>query len=231
MRLKYFIFIILSFVFLKGYAQENDFGVWTSAEMVKKIGKWNFSGSAEFRTKTNTTKIDRFSIGVEGNYKLLQPLEIGLAYNFIYFNDLEYDDFQPRHRATFYIEGEKKIGNFCFSLKEKIQFTAKDVSDRLKENGKIDNYSINPEYVWRNKFSTLYDIPNFKLNPGVSIETFFSLNNPENNSLDKIRYTLFLKYKFSKHHNVEFFGSYGDEYDTDEPSNKIIVGMSYQYKF
>jgi len=231
MRTKIFILLFMLLFTSVSWAQTNDFGIWTNISAEKKLGKWDFLGETEFRTKENTTNIDRWSIGLTGDYQLFKPVEIGAGYEFIYFNDTEYLDFQPRHRATIFVTGKQNLGNFTFTLRERIQLTAKDVSDRLKENGNIDNYKVNPEYTWRNKLKVSYNIPNFPINPAFSVESFYSLNNPNGNAFEQLRYSLSLNYKLSKHHHFEIFGLYDDEFVEGDPVQNHVLGIGYQFKF
>lgn len=225
-----FLFIFLS-AFLSSQAQTNDFGIWTSVGAEKELGKWNFSGEAELRTKENSTNIDRLSIGLSADYQLFKPIKIGGGYEFIYFNDTEYLDFQPRHRANLFIQGKQKFGDFTFSLRERVQVTAKDVSDRLKESGKIDNYKVNPEYMWRNKLKVSYNIPHFPINPAFSVESFYTLNNPDGNTFEQLRYSLSLNYKLSKHHSFEVYGLYDQEFDSEDAIQPYVLGVGYKFNF
>jgi len=231
MKLKICVLLILLSGFLASRAQTNDFGIWTTVGAEKKLGKWELAGEGEFRTKENSTNIDRFSVGLSADYQLFKQLKIGGGYEFIYFNDTEYLDFQPRHRANLSVQGKQKFGDFTFSLRERVQATAKDVSDRLKESGKIDNYRVNPEYMWRNKLKVSYNIPHFPVNPALSAESFFSLNNPDGNSFEQISYSLSLDYKLSKHHSFEVYGLYDDEFDSEDPVQSYVVGVGYKFCF
>jgi hypothetical protein len=228
-RTIYFVILLLITTTLK--AKTNDFGLWTSVGAEKKLGKWNFEGEAELRTKENATAIDRLGIGLTAGYQLLKPITIGAGYDFIYFNDTKYLDYQPRHRANLFITGKQKLGGFTFSLRERVQLTAKDVSDRIKESGKIDNYKVNPEYMWRNKLKVEYNIPKFPVTPAFSAESFFTLNNPDGNSFKQIRYTLSLDYKLSKHHKFEIYGMYDDEISSEDPVQNFVLGIGYKFCF
>ena len=69
-------------------AQSDDFGIWTSLELQKKINKkWNVSAEAEMRTRDNVGTVDRWSGGVEADYKLLKGLKVSAGYTFLYDNN------------------------------------------------------------------------------------------------------------------------------------------------
>jgi hypothetical protein len=212
-------------------AQSNDFGIWTSAGADKKLGKFTLSGETELRTKENSSEIDRWSIGLTADYQVFKPIKFGLGYDFIYFNDSKYSDLQPRHRANVFITGRQKVGNFCISIRERFQLSAKDVSDRIKSNGTIDNYKVNPEYIWRNKLKIEYTIPKFPITPSISAESFYTLNNPEGNGFEQIRFILGLNYKISKHHIVELYGLNDKEINSEDPIQDFVLGIGYQFHF
>jgi hypothetical protein len=213
------------------HAQTNDFGIWTSAGIEKQAGRWNLQADAEVRTQDNSARIDRWSLGLSSEYKLAKPLSLGLAYQFIEFHDVDYADYQPRHRFTMYITGRQRFGDFTFTLRERIQLTTKDESDRIKSNGEINTYAIDPDLVWRNRIKLTWNVPRFPVNPSVSFETFYQLNNPDGNSLVDLRTMLAFRYKLSKAHSIEIYGLYDREINIADPVTRMVAGLSYVYKF
>lgn len=212
-------------------AQSDDFGVWSSVEIAKKMKKFELNGEIEFRMRDNVQNIARISAKAGAEYSIFKPLKIGIAYQYIHFNDIEYSDFQPRNRIIGYLQGKQKWGRFSFTLRERIQFTIKDESDRIKKSGKIDNYKINPEWTWRNRLKIAYDIPKSKFSPAVSVESFYQLNNPDGNVFEGLRYTVSGAYKINKKQSVELFGLYDNEFNVNNPENKYVIGVSYAYSF
>lgn len=209
----------------------NDFGIWSNIEIEKKINKkWSMNGEVELRTRENSSEIGRWGLALGGDYSIVKGVKAGAAYQFIYFHDIEYSDFQPRHRFICYLQGRKKWGNFSFSLRERVQVTTKDDSDRIKASGKTDTYKMNPEWSWRNKIKVAYDIPACKFTPSVAFESFYQLNNPDGNSFDGLRYTVSLAYKLSKKHAFDLFGLLDKEINVNNPTNRYILGVGYAYK-
>ncbi|MBP1616352.1 MAG: hypothetical protein H6Q14_179 [Bacteroidetes bacterium] len=229
-----FVFFIAGMIFaVLGMAQTtNDFGIWSSAGASKDLGnKWSVSGEIENRTRDNSSEISRWGVQLGAEYKLWKPLTVGLAYQFQYYHDMKYFDFQQRNRFIGYLQGKHKWNNFSFSLRERFQITTKDESDRIKASGKIDDYKINPEWIWRNRFKVAYNIPSCRFTPAFSIETFYELNNPDGNQFEGLRYTLSVEYKMSKRSSLELSGIYDKEVNTDEPTNRTVIGIGYSHKF
>jgi long-subunit fatty acid transport protein len=212
-------------------AQTSDFGIWVSAGVTKKLWKWNLDASGELRLKENTSQVDRMSLQFNASYHINKPLSAGIGYEFIYYHDSKYADYQPRQRYMLFIQGKQKFGHFSFSLREKIQRTIKDESDRLKENGDYDNYKINPEWVWRNRLALAYNIPRFPVNPAFSFESFYQLNNPDGNKFEKLRFTLALSFKPGKHHEFKVYGLIDQKINVDNPYKRFILGTGYTFSF
>jgi hypothetical protein len=212
-------------------SQTNDFGLWTSFGAEKDLGKWNIGLHTEIRTKESSSQLNRLSYKLNADYNVLKPIKFGVAYKFIYFNDTEYSDFQPRQRYMAYLNGKQKFGRFKFSLREKVQRTIKDERDRIKESGNYDNYKINPEWIWRNRLKMHYNIPKCRINPAFSVETFYQLNNPDGNSLINVRYKLEFDYKLNKHNAFEIYGLLDNEMNVSNPNNMYVGGFKYVFTF
>ncbi|MBN1950574.1 MAG: DUF2490 domain-containing protein [Bacteroidales bacterium] len=211
------------------FAQVRDFGLWTTIEAQKEWNKWDFCANAEIRTAENSTKYHRGSFGLNAGFHLIKPLKLGLSYEYINFNDTEYADLQSRQRYAFYFQGKQRFGDFKIDLREKYQRTVKDERDRVEEDGTYDHYSINPEWVWRNRIRVYYNIPHFPINPSLSVETFYQLNNPDRNRFSQMRYKLALDYKLNKHNKVCLYGLIDQELDS-EPI-RYVGGLKYIFSF
>ncbi len=212
-------------------AQNNDFGIWLSAGTSMKPGKWDLDVTGALRLKEYVSQIDRWSIQLDASYHIIKRLKAGLGYEFICYNDSEYDDFQPRQRYSLFLQGKQKFGHIAFSIREKVQRTIKDESDRIKENGNYDNYKINPEWIWRNCLKITYNIPQFPVNPSFAFESFYQLNNPEGNRFEKLRYTISLNYKPAKHHEIELYGLLDQKINIDNSYIRYILGAGYVFSF
>jgi hypothetical protein len=227
---------LLSIIVFQGMSavlksQTNDFGVWTAICVQKEIKKWSFEASGGLRTQNNVQQVNRWSLQLDAAYDIMKPLKIGASYEFQYCYDEKYTDFQPRNRFSAFLQGKQKLGNFTFSLRERVQATTKDDGDRVKSSGKIDTYKMNPAWVWRNKMKVVWNIPNFPVNPALSLETFYQLNNPDGNVFYKQRYTLSLEYKISKKHALEAYSLLDRELNISDPVRMFVVGMEYKITF
>jgi hypothetical protein len=222
--------IILTFLRITE-AQTTQYGVWTSIGVEKKLGKWEVAVEGQLRNHDFFQDLNRVSLKLEVTRNILKPLKIGASYEYMTFNDLEYSDLQPRQRYNVFIQGSQKFGRFNISLRERIQRTIKDESDRIKENGNYDTYKVNPEYIWRNRLKLAYNIPHFPVTPSLSVETFYQLNNPDGNTFNQLRYMLSFDYKVNKHHTFELYGLNDREINVNNPTRTSIAGIGYTYSF
>jgi hypothetical protein len=222
---------ILLMLFSSLRAQVNDYGLWVKGGIEKDKGKWSFDAEGEIRTFDHFGTIDRWSLQSDVAYSVFKSLSIGAGYQFMSFNDTLYSDIQPRHRINIFVKGKKKLGNFTFSIRERIQVTRKDEKDRIKESGNTDNYRVNPEWTWRNLIKVAYNIPSFPVNPSISGETFVQLNKDQGTAFNRFRLILSLEYKLSKHHQFEVYGLTDREIYANNPARLNIIGFGYTFTF
>lgn len=210
-------------------AQLKDYGIWSSATLEKKYKKFNLEITGELRTFNNTQDINRMSIQFISTYNF-KFLNLGLGYQFIYFHDIEYNDYQPRQRYIGFLTGKKSFGNFQISLRERVQRTIKDERDRIKPDGTYDTYKINPEWDWRNRIKFSYYFKNTPFTTSLSFESFYILNNPDgDNYFNKLRYTLGFDYKLSKKHNLEIYGLIDKDINVKNPIITYVTGIAYKF--
>lgn len=212
-------------------AQNTDSEIWTSVSFKKDWKSWDFSAETEWRTENLFGLTKRLSLQLEAERTLLKPVKAGASYQFMNFYDEKYSDYQLRHRVAVFAEGKQKYGNFTFALREQLQLTTKDDSERIKSEGETDTYAIDPDVLWRNRVKIKYDIDGCRITPSLVFESYFQLNNPEKYAFEKLRYTLALDYKINKHQNFSISGSYNNEINTNEPDNTYILGVGYTFKF
>lgn len=223
------ILILASSVKVAG--QEPEFASWNTLKIETKVAKWNISGESELRYSFSNANIKRIGLELSASYPVIKKVRVGLSYSLIDHYDQKYYDYQLRHRCSFFVTGQKRWGDVQFSLSEKVQFTRKDESDRVKSSGEIDNYTINPEWTWRNKLKIDYNIPGCRLKPSISGESFYALNGAAGDRIEGLRYTLGLGYKLNKHHKFEINGILDNELNSSNTKTTYIPGIGYTFSF
>lgn len=227
---------------------QSEFGSWTTVSVEKELNKkWELGAEAELRTIGGNDVyfvrlMERMSVGLSADYRIMKGWKVGAGYQIMNKLDAKYLNYQWRNRFNLSTSGRLQLNDFTFSLRERIQLTSKDESKRLKDNGTIDTYKINPEWKWRNRMQVSYNIPKCKITPTFSVESNFQLNNPDGNTFDKMRYVLSFDYKIKKKHVIELFGVLNDELEAEDASavvsssdeevyGKYNIGVGYKFLF
>lgn len=216
---------------LIGFAQGDSFGTWTSIGLKKGLKNWEFSTEAEIRKTGFYEKTLRSSLELAALYNISKVIEFGPAYTLINFYDSKYDDYQMRHRFDFTVSGKHEIKRFAIRLREQIEYTNKDESDRVRDNGTIDTYKINPELLWRNRLKISYNVKGIPLTPSIAAESFYQLNNPDGNIFEKFRYTMSLSYKVAKQHEFQLFSIINQDRADPASQTEYVLGLGYTFDF
>ena len=124
-------------------ASDDDHALWTSFEMTKKVNKkFKVGAEFEFRTTDYMQEIERFSMGINFQYKINNWLKASAGHIFImgytpakykehYDADTEELDgfnrdesyWEKRNRVFVALSGEYKIGRVEISVRERLQYT------------------------------------------------------------------------------------------------------------
>lgn len=241
-------FVMLLALFpLMTFAQGDDFELWTSVGVSKKINeRWNIGAEVEMRTRNDSKTLDRWDGGIEAEYKLSKIFELSAGYVFLYDNNKEkisyhsdgsYNNWRPhywatRHRVNFAVTAGKDFGRFSVSLREMWQYTYRPekTNDRYDfDNEYWENTTVNGKgkNVLRSRLEIDYNIKHCKVNPYVSAEIYNGW------SLEKSRYTLGADWKFDKRNSVGMFYRYQNVNGSDDDNdyNSHIIGLAYKHKF
>lgn len=239
--------LLLAIAFLPvGTQAQDDFGIWYSAGVEKKLNKkLTIEAEGEFRTRNDAKTADRWDIGVGAEYKIVKNLKAGAGYDLIYQNtpekisthdDGSYNNWRPsfwglRHRVHVDLTGSVAVGRVKLSLRERWQYTYRPAKTTTRydfDNSYWEDTEVGAKgkNVLRSRLQASWDIPHCKVDPYASVETFNSW------SLTKIRYTIGADWKITKKHGVGFYYRYQNVRDDNENQpNEHIAGVSYKFKF
>ena len=238
--------VILSTAFV-ALAQGDDFGMWYELGAEKKLSqKWSLGLEGEFRTRNNTRTADRWSAGVNAEYKVIKGLKASAGYVFLYDNnqeefDLKSDGLRPnkwtpsywgvRHRLNVSLTGSVDMGRLSISLRERWQYTYRPEATGKKYDFDEETWKSvkgKGKNVLRSRLQLSYDIPHWKFDPTASVEMF-----NDKSGIAKMRYQVGVDYKYQKKHVFGLNYLYQDvnNDDDDNEVNSHIIGLSYKYKF
>lgn len=248
------------FVCMQTMADDNEFGTWLSAGAEKKLNKkWSIETEAEFRVQDNMKKVDRWSGSLGVEYKAFKFLKFGMAYEFLYNYNMEdcndhYNSsnvqngynithayWMPKHRVSLDVTGNKNLGNFSFSLRERVQYTHNDSTTVTRDkyrglndgNLYLDDTDIKTiesknKWVLRSRLQAEYNISHSRFTPYTYMELFNSMNSGM--ALDKVRLSIGSQYKINRQNSLKVGYIFNSSNDEDEPKGNIL-GISYTFKF
>ena len=241
--------LLMGVTAMTAMAQSDDFGIWTSVEVQKKIDKkWSVGAEAEMRTRDDAGTIDRWSGGFDVDYKIMKGLKLSAGYSYLYDNNLrqtfhsdgtlnkEAKYWGSRHRFQVSLTGERGFGNFGVSLRERWQYTYRpeqSVSERYDYDdedwdGEAKTWRGKGKNVLRSRLQVEYKLKALGLTPYASAEMYNAW------SVQKMRYTLGADWKITKQHVVGLYYRYQNvrhDDDFDNEPNRHILGLGYKFKF
>ena len=192
-------------------AQQNDFQLWNTLNLSKKINKSlraDLKYGARFRE--NASLLSTQHVDFKVKYKENKRWSFAIGYRSIsdysILNNLE---FKNRFYADAYFS--KKLKRYFFSLRNR-------VLTQLNNN-------ISKE-VLRHKYKLAYNIKKTKLLPSISIELFYSLDN----YFYKIRNSFELAYPINKKIDFSLVYKIENEFNVVDPFTLFIFEPKISYK-
>lgn len=211
----------------------------------------SLEAGVEARFKDNIGSVDRIHTFVGATYDIGKHLKIGGEYILINMYDNEIRAWESRrHRANINVEGEVKVGDFEFSLRERVQTTFRTDSVNRYEKP-------NPEAILRSRFVASYKIPFSRWSPYLLFELHNTLNAPKavanykreplmtENYITRYRGGVGAKYRIDRNNRLDFYYyiDFDRSYNIDYKGNKgdikgyklerelrHIFGISYKFK-
>ena len=221
-------------------AEGDDFGIWTEANVEKKISRnLSVDGGVELRTRDHVKTVDRWSGSIGTSYKLTDWLKASAGYTLLYDNNEKWNGKQTkvanfwgtRHRFNVTLTGAVDFGNLSVSLRERWQYTyrpEKTVERTKVSNNKVEEKTYNGKgkNVWRNRLQLKYKV-NSLWRPYVNGETFVA-----GSGMEKLRLAAGTEIRLSKKHSFDVKYMFQKVYDEDDnEGNRHILGIGYTFKF
>lgn len=197
------------------WAQRPDFTTWLNlgAEYELRHSGFTLESGLEWRTEDRFRQTDRVGCNVDGGYKLLSWLKVGMGYE-LHLRNLDEEEWGFRHRYKLQATLSTRVwSRLKVSLREKFQHTL----DGDEEN----------ELRLRTRLKLAYDVPRSGLEPYVSVEMYNGLARGEHFDVTRMRYRGGLEFPVIGHWEGELFYIYQDEPD----KAKHVLGVGCVYKF
>ena len=230
---------------------QSESGLLLEAEAEKKLSKkFSVALEADMRTRNDFKTMDRWSVGIGGEYKPMKHLKLGAGYTLLNTNFREDISFNAtgtpkkwrpsywgiRHRFNISATGSYKFSNnLRISLRERWQYTYRPEKTVQRFNFNEDKWgwedkvrSSKGKGQLRSRLQVEYDKKHALFTPFASIELYNSM------AVEKIRYTVGTDLNLSKQHTFSVFYRYQDmhnvepeEYDPD----MHYLGVGYKFNF
>ncbi len=163
------------------FAQSPEFGGRASIGVDYKIKKGlHLTLEQEIRADENFSALNRLQTTLGLTYKPVSWLKLGAGYSYIspFKTNKELDDgtlytgfWNPRHRGYADVTGYYRVGDFQFSLKERLQYT-------YNSDASMNIYQSNPK-AWALKSRLGVKYKGWKkVEPSLSLEIRTALNDP-----------------------------------------------------
>ncbi len=228
---------------------QNEGGLLLEADAKKKITKqFSLGFGADLRTRNNFKTMDRWSFGVNADYKLNKYLKVDAGYKMLFTNFREkityktsgaYNKWRPsywgnKHRFYASVTGDYKFSNnIRISLRERWQYTYRP--SKTVDRWDFDNEQWEDKYrsgsgknQLRSRFQIEYDRKRAMFTPYANVELYNSW------AIEKVRYTIGSEIRLNSQHSLDVFYRYqnirnveDDEYDP----NMHYLGIGYKFKF
>ena len=207
-------------------AENNDFGVWTTLSLDKKLkGKFSLNLTEEIRFFQNAQRLNLAYTNIGLGYKLNKSFKVAIVYRFLQ----KYQDqntFSWRHRIYADLQYKQKFYPFTIAYRARIQSQVRDYYS--SDDGKI------PERYWRNKFDLKYELGH-GLSPYLAAEFRYQFKNDRNksanNKFNRGRYYVGCQYAYSERKTFDLYFMNQREFNVNNPERNYIIGFEYNYAF
>ena len=202
----------------------NNFESWNALEInYAPIEKLSMGLEAQLRLKSVGDTYNMSFLQLQAQYDLQPFLEIGVGFR----NFDRLDDIGNR-------QGHEKYNRFYGYAQVKKSFERLDIRFRLQHQVRNQlNISENPKdnSRWRYKLSTIYNIPNWDLDPRLSVEFFMLDEFYSKEAYDKYRFSLGSRKRFSKSRALSFKYLFEKNIGINGSKPYHILSLRYEYRF
>lgn len=233
------------------YAQSES-GMILGLELEKKVNKQFSVGlEAGYRSRNDFKTTDRWSVGLNADYKLTKWLKADAGYTYLntHFGEKITKSasktkwrpsyWGPRHRFHVSLGADYKVwSNLRVSLRERWQYTYRPEKsvERWKIDETLKTKSLDSDYVreskgkhqLRSRLQVEWDQKHALLTPFANVEFYNTL------AIEKIRYTFGTDIRISKQHSASLYYRFQDMRGSDAEDTDIDMhyfGAGYKFKF
>ncbi len=214
-------------------AQDTGFNMRTSAAVDWKVRKGlHLNAEYELRTKNSLDGIERHQVTVGADYKVCDYFKAGLDYIYIgKYNSSS--ELRNRHRFSLNLTGMYNLGDWRFSVTEKLQLTHKsydinrfqEVKNPLQLKSRftvkykgLDKIEPFAYFEMRNIFNSPRCSATY--NQSTSKWSNYKFLGYDDGYVNRLRGALGIDWKISKHNSISIVAMYSHTHDRDIDTNK-----------
>ena len=205
-------------------ANNQSFESWNALQIqYSPIDKLSLDIETQLRLKSMGDTYNMSFIQLEAQYEPQPYIEVGVGYR----NFDRLDDIGKQ-------QGHEKFNRFYGYVQAKKSFERFDIRFRLQHQvrNQLDNSeSSKNNSRWRYKLSSIYNIPNWALDPRLSIEFFMLDEFYSKEAYDKYRLSLGTKKRFSKSRALSFKYLFEKNIGIKGSKPFHILSLRYEYRF
>ena len=205
-------------------ANNQSFQSWNALQIqYSPIDKLSLDIETQLRLKSMGDTYNMSFIQLEAQYEPQPYIEVGVGYR----NFDRLDDIGKQ-------QGHEKFNRFYGYVQAKKSFERLDIRFRLQHqvrNQLDSSESPKNNSRWRYKLSSIYNIPNWALDPRLSIEFFMLDEFYSKEAYDKYRLSLGTKKRFSKSRALSFKYLFEKNIGINGSKPFHILSLRYEYRF
>jgi len=215
---KTFTCILLLFYVLAS-AQVNDFAFWPGMKFSKNLpNKFSLTLWTQVRITSNATRPMNYFNDLCLSYRINKRLVVEGAYVNVENRNVD-NTLSMQHQFYTDLIWKPKVAH-SLHFKYMPQFQVMYTDYNSSETGKV------PDYFVRNKFGLDYKI-NKKFHPFCFVESRHYLNKETPGKLNRMRYSMGVNIKISKHNNFDVYYMIQQEKNLINPTTLYIFGINY----
>ncbi len=239
-------------------AMDNDFGGRISVTADKKIVKGvHLFAEGEVRFSDNFSSMSRYQAGLGFTWKITDVFKVGTGYNLIQKQNSE-GNWKLRHRV--YLDGAVNLraGDWRFSVKERLQFTHRDVNNTYQNNPNSLALKSRFKIAYKGlqdvtpygyiELRNVFNDPSVKATWSTASQAYadYSFGGYNDTYINRIRGSLGVEWKLSKQHALDIFLLTDYNYDKNIDTNaegtnlksltydqgiNVSLGVGYKFSF
>jgi len=207
---------------LKSQEYQDDAALWFNVYLEKKMGKFEIHLNQKNRINDNVSTYHLGYADMGLTYNINKNIKVLGDYVYGWRRGGDYT-FNNRHRFYFALILKKKLGNWTFQYRNRVQIQYSNIY--TSADGLV------PEFYERNKLTVKYEL-NKRVSFYVAEELYFPFYQAMNKGFDRSRSFVGGTYALTKHNEIELYFAYQHELNAFDVTRRIFIyGIGYSHSF